>query len=69
MSLTYELATFRPLVLPDYRLLGGWKINAGGYAIPTLPVGPDLKMHVRRCDDKLSEEDSNDLSFAVDSEL
>jgi hypothetical protein len=23
MSLTYELATFRTLVLPDYRLLGG----------------------------------------------
>jgi hypothetical protein len=65
----YELAGFGLLVPLDCRLPNGWKIRVGGYAMPPLLVGINLKNSIQRRRDKLSEEDCNDPNFVDDSEL
>jgi hypothetical protein len=34
------------LVLPDWRLLSGWKISVGGYVVPPLPEGQVYEEYV-----------------------
>jgi hypothetical protein len=35
-------------VPPDWRLPSGWKISAGGYAVPPIPEGADLEEYIER---------------------
>jgi hypothetical protein len=65
----YELAAFRLLVPSDCRVPRGWKISAGGYAIPLLPVSIDLESAIRRRHDELLEEDHLDPNFPDDFEI
>jgi hypothetical protein len=63
----YELAGFGLLVPIDCRLPKGWKNSVGGYAMPPLMVGIDLKNVIQRHRDELSEEDCNDPNYVADS--
>jgi hypothetical protein len=69
VPMAYQVAAFNLLVPPDCRLPGGWKISAGGRAIPPLSVGADLENAIHHCHNELTEEDRNDPNFAANSDL
>jgi hypothetical protein len=63
------VAVFNLLVPPGCRLHGGWKISAGGVAIPPLPVSTNLENIIHHRCNELSKEDHNDSTFAPDSDI
>jgi hypothetical protein len=69
VPLAYQVVVFDLLIPPDCRLLEGWKISAGGRAIPPLPVGADLENVIHRRRNELSEEDRNNPKFVADSDI
>jgi hypothetical protein len=69
MPLAYQVVAFNLLVPPDCRLLGGWKISTGGFAILPLPIGTDLENIIHHRCNELSEEDRNYPTFTSDSDI
>ncbi|KAM0878675.1 hypothetical protein ACQ4PT_034720 [Festuca glaucescens] len=57
------------LVPPDWRLPSGWKISAGGYAVPPLPVGRAYDEYVTWRWSELTPEARADPTWAEDSQM
>jgi hypothetical protein len=57
------------MVLPDYRLPGGWNISAGNYHVLPLPCGKELSQLIEEHCRALSMEDRADPSYGPRSDL
>jgi hypothetical protein len=65
----YKLTSSGFMVLPDYRLPGGWNISAGNYPILPLPCGKELSQLIEEHRRALSMEDRADPSYRSWSDL
>ena len=53
---------------PDMRVLGSWKLSAGGVPVPPVPEGAARRAEIARVRSSLTEEQRNEPRYAADSE-